>query len=152
MEIRTKKRRIGLGVRGGPYAHMALRRKAKAIVKVTERSAEAKQEVLYSLPGIFAMELREGKYVVRLIKEGDCLRMMENTEISEILLTVTFSDIDAEKGSLVGKVSMGRLLAEGRITYKGRCKYFNAFQRISYIADKTLLSTKKFQAMYGTEN
>lgn len=152
MEIQAEKRKIGNGVVSGPYAHMALRRKAKMIVKATERSAEAKNEVLYSLPGIFAMELCEGKYTVRLIKEGEALRIMESAEKSDILLTVVFSDIDAERGSLVGKVSLARLFAEGRVTYRGRGKYFNAFQRISYIADKTLLSRKKFEAMYGTEN
>jgi len=151
MDIRTERRKIGRGILGGPYAHLGLRSKAKDLVKATERSAEAKAEVLYSLPGIFAMELREGQYVVRLIKEGDTLRIMDPSERSDILLTVEFSDIAAERGSLVGKVSMPRLLAEGRITYRGRGKYFTCFQRIAYIADKTLLSRKKFQEMYGTE-
>ena len=137
---------------GGPYARMGLLRKAKAIVKATERSAEAKAEVLYSLPGIFAMEIREGKHSVRLIKEGDSLRIMESSEKSDILLVVEFADVAAERGSMLGKVPTARLLAEGRIVYRGRGKYFNCFQRISYIADKMLLSGKKFQAMYGTEN
>ena len=146
-----EKRKIGRGVMGGPYAHLGLWRKAKAIVKATERSAEAKDEVLYRLPGIFAMQLREGEYVVRLIKEGETLRIMEPSEKSEVLLSVEFSDVAAERGSLVGKVSLARLLAEGRITYRGRGRYFNVFQRIAFIADKMTLSDKKFRAMYGTE-
>ena len=150
-EIRAEKRKVGIGVLGGPYAHVGLLRKAKAIVKATARSAEAKSEVLYSLPGIFAMELREGRNAVRLIKEGDALRIMKSSEKSDVLLVVEFSDIDAERGSMLGKVPTARLLAEGRIVYRGRGKYFNCFQRIAYIADKMLLSDSKFQAIYGAE-
>jgi len=149
MDIRTEIKKMPVG--NGIYARMAMERVASRLIKATEQSEEAKKEVLYSLPGIFAVEIRSGANSVRLIKEGDVFREMESSEKSDILLVVIFQDQGAETAYLSGAASLARLYAEGRLSSRGRGKYRNAFMRIARVADETVLSKKKLRAMYGSE-
>jgi len=130
-------------------ARGALSRRANFLVQASKHSAGAAKEILYGLPGVFAMSLvSEGKEV-RLIKEADQLRLMKSSEKSAILLTIYFDDITALCELATGDVTMQKAFAEGRIRFSGSMKYFAAITRAASEGDKALFGEEKYAELYG---
>lgn len=124
---------------------------AKRVVRATEKCEKAKLDLLYSLPGVFSLELACGGASIRLIKEADTFRIMEKSERSVILLRVIFSDRGSERALLYKKASLCRLLAEGRILYFGKSKYMSVLTRVSEEGDRAFLSENKRNELYPLE-
>lgn len=132
-------------------AYAELRRYANRVIKCTQKSEGAKLEMLFSLPGIFAMEFRFLRAKIRLIKEGDAFRLMERSEKSRNLLTVTISDASALKKMISGKLTIHRAMAEGRLTFGGSTAFFCVITRICEEGDKILLSESSYKEAYRSE-
>jgi len=144
MSAVTKKNR-GIWLR----ANVELLRIAKRLVRVTETSEDAQKDVMYSLPGIFALELCAGKNRIRLIKEGNALRIMKKTEKSDILTSIVFEDENVLSRVAANRATAATALSEGRVSYCGTSKHFSAIMRIFYVSDKLFLSDAKWSALYG---
>ena len=146
MEIRTEK----LKIKKDENAARVLKKKAEALVFATQHSDAAKAEVLYGLPGVFSMSLHAGEKSLRLIKEGECFRILKSSEISDVLLSIRLEDRGAEEDITAGKASLARLFSEGRVTYRGSGKSFNCIMRIDCISDELRLSERKRKDLYGS--
>ena len=151
MELQTVEKKYGNPISDRCLAFAELRRYANRVIKYTQKSEGAKLEMLFSLPGIFAMEFRFLRAKVRLIKEGDAFRVMERSEKSRNLLTVTITDASALKKMIAGKLTIHRALAEGRLTFAGSTAFFCVLTRICNEGDKVLLSDSRYQEAYRSE-
>ena len=83
----------------------------------------AGDRILYGLPGVFSFAIRFGDASVRLIKEANMFRIMEKSEISDILLCIDIGDAAALSDLKRGKATLQELLAEGRMEFVGKTKY-----------------------------
>ena len=131
------------------FARHALRRCACFLVRATERCEAAAKEVLYDLPGVFAMSLVAAGEEVRLIKEADCFRIMKKAERSDVLLSIRFEDL-AILGDLTAReCTMQKALAERRLTCFGKIGYLATVMRVSAEGDKALLGEGAYEELYG---
>ena len=128
---------------------LALSRRAKLFVRATKKSDAAAKEVLYHLPGCFAMSLVHQGNEIRLIKEADQFRIMKNSEESDILLTIFFKDTVALCELGAGEVTMQKAFSEGRISFKGPLKCFSTIVRVSEKSDLALFGEDKHTELYG---
>ena len=151
MELQTVEKKYGNPISDRCVAKVELLRFAKRLVKYTEKSENAKLELLYSLPGIFAMELRFLGAKVRIIKEGATFRIMDRSEKSRNLLTVTINDGSVLKKLTSGNLTACRAAAEGRLTFKGSTAFFCVFMRVCRFGDKELLSESRYAEAYDSE-
>lgn len=129
-------------------ARSALSRRAAFLVQATKKSEAAAKEILYGLPGVFAMRLVSCGKEVRLIKEASELRIMKDSEKSDILLTIYFDDIPALCELSAGETTMQKAFAEGRIHFGGSLKYFATILRAASAGD-SLYGEEKYAELYG---
>ena len=128
MDVRTETKRIRKG--WSAYFHHKLKKWANKIVDKTLKEPAAREEVMYSLSGVFAFSVKYRDVSVRLIKEGDVFRLMKNTEKSDILLTISLEDSATLKDVADGELNELRAFADGRLSYRGQSKAFNAIMRV----------------------
>ena len=133
------------------FVRHALKKRAKFLVRATERSEVAAKEVLYSLPGVFSMKLVAGGAEVRLIKEADQLRLMNSSEKSDVLLIIGFEDLAILGDLAAGDVTLQKAFAEGRATFSGKTKYFASVMRVNAEGDKALLGAGAYAELYGKD-
>jgi len=151
MELQTVEKKYGRSLAAFAASECELMRFARRVIRYTEKSEGAKLELLFSLPGIYAMELCFGGKKIRLIKEGDVFRTMGRSEKSRILLSVTIEDQDALGKLAAGKCTVNQCAAQGRLTFRGSIRFFCVFTRICNEGDKVLLSSGRYGALYRTE-
>ena len=151
MELQTVEKKYGRSIAAFAATECELMKLARRVIRCTEKSEGAKLELLFSLPGIYAMELCFGGAKIRLIKEGDVFRLMERSEKSSILLSVTVLDQDALKKLALGKCTVNQCAAQGRLIYRGSTRFFCVFTRICNEGDKALLSGGRYRSLYRTE-
>lgn len=130
-------------------AAFSLRRLAGALCRAGGSAEAAADEILYGLPGVFAMSIEAPGAVLRLIKEAGTFRIMKKAEKSELLLRIRFEDLSV-LGDVVGReCTMQRALSEGRLTFAGKTKYLAAVMRASAAGDKALLPNEDYYQLYG---
>ena len=151
MECKTFEKKFGNSLALRAEAKCMLYRYARRVIRCTEKSDGAKTELLFSLPGIFAMELCFGGKSVRLIKEGDVFRVPERAEKIRCLLKIIILDKAALELLIAGKVSLNRCAAERRLAFSGGTPFFSAFSRIVCEGDRSLLSDKRYKGSYLSE-
>ena len=151
MEIRIVTKKYGRSPLNKALCKLELKEFARRVIRGTEQSEGAKLELLFSLPGIFAMELLYRGASVRLIKEGDVFRVMEKSEKSAILLSVRIHDRDALKKLIAGKYSINLCVSQGRVSIAGATEFFCVFTRILNESDRVFLSSGKYREMYLSE-
>ena len=131
------------------FAGIALRRLVGALCRAGEASERAGDEILYGLPGIFTVEFEAPNAKVRLIKEGNLLRTMKRTEISDVTIKIRLEDL-AVLGDIVAReCTMQRALAEGRLTYAGKTAHLAALIRAGAEGDRALLPNEEYRELYG---
>ena len=128
---------------------LALKRIAKALVLASEKSAVVGDDILYRLPGVFALSVTYQETSVRLIKEANAFRIMKDAEKSVILLSVTITDQAALEELSEKRATWQKVYAEGRITFAGKEKYAALFLRAAAEGDKAILSEKQYRELYG---
>ena len=131
------------------FRKIALNKIAKSLVRTTQASRTAGDEVLYRLPGVFSMRIEYKDSFVRLIKEANELRIMENSEKSEVLLSVTIADKAALGDLAFRSATWQKVYAEGRLTFGGKEKYASLLIRIAAEGDKLALDPGEYQNLYG---
>ena len=136
----------------GALAALALRSRAKYLVRASKESREAAKDILRTLPGVFSMTLTAGTHSIRLIKEADQFRIMKKSEKSDIILDIEFRDLCALLEAAAKQVTMQKLLAENRLTFRGRTQYFAALMRVYSDGDRVLCSESQYLELYGKEN
>lgn len=127
---------------------LAVKKLAKNLVLATKKSTAAAKDVLYTLPGVFSMKIVYGDKEVRLIKEADELRIMESSEISDILLTIEPADAGILADLYTHQTTLQHALAENRVHLFGKTKYAATIVRVSAEADKLTCSKKTLQNLY----
>ena len=130
-------------------SHKALRRLAKALVRASEKSVGAGDEILYGLPGVFSMQLVYQDQSVRLIKEANALRVMEKSEKSDVLLCVRVTDKAALADLYFHNATWQKVYAEGRLVFAGKVKYASLLMRIIAACEKDCLPPQKIHELYG---
>ncbi len=133
----------------GPFRRLALKRIAKALVLASEKSMVVGDDILYRLPGVFSLSINYQGASVRLIKEGNAFRIMENAENSVILLSVTITDTAALNDLSHKKATWQKLYAEGRIAFAGKEKFASLFLRAAAEGDKATLGERQYRELYG---
>ena len=131
------------------FRRVALSRIAKALVRASKESTAAGDDILYRLPGVFSLRIAYKDAFVRLIKEGNEFRLMETSEKSEELLSVTLTDAAALADVAFHAATWQKIYAEGRMTFAGKIKYASLLMRIAALGYKACLSAKKNQDLYG---
>ena len=127
----------------------ALKRLANDLCLGVTASPEAGEEILYRLPGVFAMEISAAGESVRLIKEANTLRTMKKSETSDILLHIRLEDI-AVLGDIVSReCTLQKAFAEGRLTFTGETKHFATVLRAGAAGDKAILPNEEYFELYG---
>ena len=128
---------------------LALSRVAKALVRASKESLVAGDDILYRLPGVFSFSIGYKGSEVRLIKEADEFRILNNAEKSEVLLSATFEDA-AALGDIAARVATWhKVYAEGRITFAGKMRYASLLLRVAAEGDKVDLTEEEYQDLYG---
>ncbi len=126
----------------------ALHRAANLFLIATKNTPEARRAILHELPGVYSMELFCEGESIRLIKEADEFRIMENSEKSELLTRICFLD----KGVLMdfenGEISLGKAIAEGRLSFVGSVKYVAVLARVLHTKDKNTLREDVYSDLY----
>ena len=130
-------------------SHAALRKLAKALVRASEKSESAGDEILYGLPGVFSMDLAYQDQSVRLIKEANALRVMEKSEKSEVFLSVRVTDKAALSDLYFHNATWQKVYAEGRLIFAGKVKYASLLMRIIAACEKDCLPPQKIHELYG---
>lgn len=132
-------------------ARHALKRLVSHYLRGVQMSREAALELLHGLPGVFSMTLSAGDSSLRLIKEADTFRIMENAERCENLLTINFEDLTV-LGEIVSREStMQKAFSERRLTFTGKTRYFTVFMRAGAAGDKATLPKEEYVELYGNE-
>ena len=112
-------------------------------------STAAGDDLLYGLPGVFVMRISYRDSYVRLIKEANALRIMKDSEKSDVLLSAEILD-EAALGDLsFHTVTWQKAYAEGRVRFAGKAKYAAVIVRVAKAGDQAELSQKKYQNLYG---
>lgn len=119
----------------------------KSLVKASA-CEKAGDRILYHLPGVFSFSIRFGEACVRLIKEANAFRIMENSEKSDVLLCLDIKDRAALSDLSSKRATLQSLLAEGRLGFVGKTKYAALIIGVAAEGDKTL-PTKTYQELYG---
>ena len=127
----------------------ALGKYAKELVKASERSETAGDEILFHLPGVFCFSLCYRGESVRLIKEANAFRVMKKSEKSEPLLCVKIEDAAVLCDIYSHRATLQKASAEGRVTFGGKIKYATLVMRVSAEGDKATLNKKQYQELYG---
>ena len=148
MELHTVNTKQNDGAFKRLMSKIALKKLATNLVLATQKSKEAGKDVLYSLPGVFSMKLVYGEYEVRLIKEADELRLMDSSEISDILLTIEPVDAGILADLYTHNTTLQHALAENRVRILGKSKYAATILRVSTQADALVCSKKTLQKLY----
>ena len=130
-------------------SHAALRKLAKALVRASEKSECAGDEILYGLPGVFSMDLTYQDQSVRLIKEANAFRIMKPSEKSEVSLSAIVTDEAALADLKFKRATWQKVYSEGRVVFAGKIKYAALFMRVMAEGDKASLPAKKYQELYG---
>ena len=146
MEVTTISKRGGLR---RLFQKAALKRLAKELVRSSEESSLAGDEILYRLPGVFSFVLEYQGESVRLIKEANSFRIMENSEKSAVLLSATVMDGAALCDIYRHRATWQKVYAEGRIAFGGKAKYAMVVIRVAAEGDKARLHPQKYQELYG---
>ena len=130
-------------------AKLTKRIRAKALVRASEKSVGAGDEILYGLPGVFSMQLVYQDQSVRLIKEANALRVMEKSEKSDVLLCVRVTDKAALADLYFHNATWQKVYAEGRLVFAGKVKYASLLMRIIAACEKDCLPPQKIHELYG---
>ena len=149
MEIRIVTKKYGRSPLDKALCKLELEEFARRVIRGTEQSEGAKLELLFSLPGIFAMELLYCGASVRLIKEGDVFRVMEKSEKSDVLLCVRVTDKAALADLYFHNATWQKVYAEGRLVFAGKVKYASLLMRIIAACEKDCLPPQKIHELYG---
>lgn len=131
------------------WIRIALSRIAKALVRAAKESSVAGDDILYRLPGVFSFSIGYKGCIVRIIKEANEFRIMENAEKSVILLSATFEDAAALADLAARDATWHKVYAEGRITFAGKMKYASLLMRVAAEGDKFELNEDKYRYLYG---
>lgn len=108
-----------------------LRKIAGELVRATKKSKKAAKELLYGVPGVFAVRLAMGRYSVRLIKEADEFRIMKKTEKCAYFLTIKFKDRAALGEVGMRRGPLQRAFSEERVLVLGATSDFAVVTRVS---------------------
>lgn len=131
------------------FIKKGLKDRALFFVRAGKKSKIAAKEILYGLPGVFAMSLSAEGKEIRLIKEADEFRIMENSESSDILLKIRFHDLTVLRDIASQETTLQKAFAERRISFSGQTKYFTAIARVSAEGDKYDCSETEYFDLYG---
>lgn len=151
MELQTFEKKYGRSLFGRAFEKGELLKFARRVIGYTQKSEGSKLELLFSLPGIYAMSLCYRGATVRLIKEGDVFRVMERSEKSEVLLSIRIETPTALRSLGEGKRSINECIAERSVTYKGSTEYFCVFTRVCNEGDKVSLSDARYKELYRAD-
>ena len=132
-------------------ARHALKRLVSHYLRGVQMSREAAQELLHGLPGVFSMTLSAGEASLRLIKEADTFRIMENAERCENLLTINFEDLTVLGEIVSRECTMQKALSERRLTFTGKTHYLTVFLRAGAAGDKAALPNEEYVELYGNK-
>ena len=131
------------------WIRIALSRVAKALVRASKESVVAGDDILYHLPGVFSFSIQYGDSKLRLIKEANQFRIMENAEKSDILLSATIEDAAALGDLAARKATWHKVYAEGRVAFIGKMKYASLVMRVAAEGDKYELTEEARRDLYG---